>query len=72
MQINAPLVNPDFRGLVEFDAESDESKGLEMITQDVLKPRDPTNPPVKSARDLLRAIEGLAFSLRTKGVRRAV
>jgi hypothetical protein len=41
-----------------------------MITQNVLKPRDPTNPPVKSARDLLRSLEGLAFELRGKGIRR--
>ena len=68
--INHPLSNPDFRGLVQCDPRSPESAGLEMITQNVLKPRDPTNPPVKSARDLLRSLEGLAFELRGKGLRR--
>jgi hypothetical protein len=68
--INHPLSNPDFRGLVQCDPKSPESAGLEMITQNVLKPRDPSNPPVKSARDLLRSLEGLAFELRGRGLRR--
>ena len=64
MQMNNPLHNPDFRGLVTFDASSAESKGLEAITQDVLKPRDPQNPVIKSARDLLRAIDVLGLTLK--------
>lgn len=66
VSINHPLANPDFRGLVESDPSSGEAIGLGMVTEDVLKPRDPTNPPVRSAKDLLRSVEGLAFSLKAR------
>jgi serine/threonine protein kinase len=72
VSINAPLINPDFQGLVTHDTQGEESAGLSMLTQDVLKPRDPSNPPIKSARDLLRSIEGLSFALRGKGLRRKI
>ena len=58
--------------VTEHDTQSEESAGLSMLTQDVLKPRDPSHPPIKSARDLLRSIEGLAFALRGKGLRRRI
>jgi hypothetical protein len=66
VSINSPLSNPDFTGLVTHDPTSAEAAGLAMLTADVLKPRDPSNPPVRSAKDLLRSIEGLAFSLKAK------
>ena len=72
VSINAPLINPDFQGLVTHDTAGEESAGLSMLTQDVLKPRDPSNPPIKSARDLLRSIEGLSFALRGRGLRRRI
>lgn len=70
LQINNPLTNPDFRGLVKVDPSSDEALGIADVTQDVLKPRDASNPTIKSARDLLRALEVLGFALKGRGLRR--
>ena len=44
VSINAPLINPDFQGLVTHDTAGEESAGLSMLTQDVLKPQGPQQP----------------------------
>jgi hypothetical protein len=64
VQMNNPLNNPDFEGLVDFDVNSVEAKGLERLTQDILHPADPVHPPYRTARDVLIGIKDLAKELK--------
>jgi len=64
VQMNQPLNNPDFEGLVEFDLNSAEAKGLERLTHDILHPADPTSPPYRSAKDVLIGIKDLQRQLK--------
>ena len=64
VQMNQPLNNPDFEGLVQFDLNGAEAKGLERLTQDILHPTDPTHPPYRTARDVLIGIKDLERELR--------
>jgi hypothetical protein len=63
VQMNQPLNNPDFEGLVNFDLNSAEAKGLERLTQDILHPPDPTSPPYRTAKDVLIGIKDLERQL---------
>lgn len=56
VQINDPLQNPEFRGLIEFDPASEQAAALAKLTEDVLKPKDPQNPTIRTARELLEGI----------------
>jgi len=56
VQINAPLSNPDFRGLVTFEKDSPEARELATLTELILRPKDPEKPAFKSARDILDGI----------------
>jgi hypothetical protein len=64
VQMNQPLNNPDFEGLVRFDVNSPEAKGLERLTHDILHPADPTKPPYRTARDVLAGIRNLERALK--------
>jgi hypothetical protein len=59
VQINAPLANPDFRGLVEFNPESAEARELAKLTEEILRPAKPEAAKYKSARDILKGIEAI-------------
>jgi tRNA A-37 threonylcarbamoyl transferase component Bud32 len=63
VQINNPLANPDFQGLVEYDPKSEEAKALAHLTHDILKPPDPSQPLFRSAQDILAGIERVEQSL---------
>jgi hypothetical protein len=63
LQINNPLSNPDFTGLVEYDAKSREAKELARLTEKILRPADPRKPEYTSAQDILRGIEEIARRL---------
>jgi serine/threonine protein kinase len=63
VQINSPLSNPDFRGLISFDPDSEEATALAHVTNEVLKPADPSNPHIKTAQDLLHAIRGINLAV---------
>ncbi len=56
VQINSPASNPDFLGLVQADASSEQAKRIKQITEEVLRPRNLSNPRYRSARDLLEAL----------------
>ena len=60
LQMNSPLSNGDFRGLVRHDAQGDEAAVLDRLTRRVLQPDDPDHPPFRSARDVLEGIEEAA------------
>jgi Phosphotransferase enzyme family len=57
VQINNPLSNPDFHGLVEYDPESREAQELAKLTEKILRPADPHKPEFSSAKDILKGIE---------------
>lgn len=56
VQINAPLSNPDFRGLVEHDPGSREAQELAKLTEKILRPENPEKPQFASAAEILRGI----------------
>jgi hypothetical protein len=56
VQLNSPHINPDLRDLIRFDPGSVEAEALAKLTQDILRPADPKNPPYRTARDLLNGI----------------
>jgi hypothetical protein len=64
VQMNQPLNNPDFEGLVQFDLNSPEAKGLERLTHEILHPVDPSRPPYRTARDVLAGVRNLERSLK--------
>jgi hypothetical protein len=66
VQINNPHANPDFRGLVTMDKNSDEAAALATLTDQILRPEDASHPPFKSARDILNGILEIERKL-TKG-----
>ena len=57
VQINNPLSNPDFAGLVEYEPGSREAKELARLTERILRPADPRKPEFTSAKGILRGIE---------------
>jgi len=64
VQINAPQMNPDFRGLVKYDPESREAKELAKLTEAILRPADPEKPAFKSAGDILAGIREIERTLK--------
>jgi len=60
LQINNPLRNPDFAGLVNYDPKGLEASALKSLTEEVLRPKDIHNPKFRSASDMLRGIQMLA------------
>lgn len=60
VQMNHPLKNPDFAGLVEYDPKSRQAVALRKMTEEVLRPTDTENPKFRSAGDILRGIQQIA------------
>ena len=63
VQINSPLSNPDFRGLVTHNPDSEEARELALLTEQILRPADPLHPRFTSAREILLGIEEAAHRL---------
>ena len=57
VQVNDPLKNPDFHGLVHFDPRSGEAAAIRRLTDEVLRPRDIRHPPFRNAGDFLQGIQ---------------
>lgn len=57
LQMNNPLTNPDFVGLVEHDSTSLQARQIHQLSLEVLRPADPANPRYKSASDILNALK---------------
>ncbi len=62
LQVNDPLKNPDFAGLVDFNPASREAVALKRMTDEVLRPKDIKNPHFRSASDMLHGIQLIADS----------
>jgi hypothetical protein len=65
VQINSPHSNPDLKDLIRYDKQSREAKLLSRLTEQILRPADPANPPFQSAADILGGIEQVERALRS-------
>lgn len=65
VQMNRPHYNPEFRGLVRFDKESQEANLISALTGTILRPQDPEHPQFKSAADILKGLERVERELRS-------
>ncbi|MGD0464017.1 MAG: phosphotransferase [Tepidisphaeraceae bacterium] len=59
MQISSPHANPDLKDLIQYDKQGPEARLLSKLTEQILRPADPSKPPFRSAADILRGIEDL-------------
>lgn len=59
LQMNHPLSNPDFAGLVRQDPSSLQGRQIHHLSQEVLRPADPAHPRYRSAADILKALDQL-------------
>ena len=64
VQFNSPHDNPDLKELIDFKPGSDEARALGKLTRNILTPEDTLNPPIKSAKDVLRALESVNGQLK--------
>jgi hypothetical protein len=63
VQISSPHANPDLKDLIRFDKQSGEAKLLMQLTEQILRPADPTKPAFRSAADILQGIERVKQAL---------
>jgi hypothetical protein len=59
VQISSPHTNPDLKDLIRWEKQSPEAKLLSRLTDQILRPADPTKPAFRSAGDILHGIEQL-------------
>jgi hypothetical protein len=64
LQFNSPHANPDLAGLIDYDPASKEARDLASLTSEILRPKDPSNPTFKSAKDILHGIERIQLGLK--------
>jgi serine/threonine protein kinase len=65
VQMNKPHSNPDFRGLVEWDPNSQQAKVIQALTDYILKPPDPNNNEYNTARDVYEGVLKVERHLKT-------
>ncbi|MGA2499308.1 MAG: hypothetical protein ABSH20_16335 [Tepidisphaeraceae bacterium] len=63
VQFNSPHANPDLAGLILYDPAGRDAKDLSRLTEMILRPPDPSNPPFKSAKDILHGVERIMLKL---------
>jgi hypothetical protein len=63
VQISSPHANPDLKDLIRFDKQSADARLLSRLTDQILRPANPANPPFRSAADILRGIQQLSTRL---------
>ena len=66
VQVNNPLSNPDFQGMIEYDPASDAAKAIRKLTEETLKPMNLNNPRDRTAGDFVRAVQQIAESGRVE------
>lgn len=64
VQMNSPQSNPDFADLVLYDKASQEASLLKHLTDDILRPPDPTKPKYTSASDILAGVKHIEQQLK--------
>ncbi|MDX1682685.1 MAG: hypothetical protein R3336_06175, partial [Phycisphaeraceae bacterium] len=68
LQFNHLHKHPDFRGLIQYDPESEEAQKIKALSAEVMRPDDPENPTVTSASELLKRLEEIDEELGLKGL----
>jgi hypothetical protein len=63
LQFNSPHNNPDLAGLILYDPNSRDARDLRRLTEAILRPPDPQNPPFRSAKDILHGVERIMLHL---------
>ncbi len=63
VQINKPHSNPDFKGLIQFNAQSLEARHLKRLTDEILRPPDEHNVKYCSAKDILDGLNRAAVEI---------
>src|SRR4030095_3785185 len=63
VQFNSPHQNPDLAGLIDYKPDSEDARMLAGLTDEILRPADPTRPRFRSAKDVLHRIERLQLGL---------
>src|SRR5205823_11325652 len=57
VQFSAPHSNPELKDLIRYDPQSAEAQALSRLTQMILRPPIASEPPFKSAQDILHGID---------------
>jgi len=63
VQMASPTGNPDLRGLIHLDPSGPEAAALIRLRKDILTPKDPKDPPYRSAEDILNAVTRLKSTI---------
>jgi hypothetical protein len=72
VQFNQPTANPDLRDLVLYDKHSPEAMELSRLTNDILRPTDPSRPHYRTAHDVLQEILRIERKLKADHTPRVV
>ncbi len=59
MQIAKPIGNPQLDPLIRYDSNHPDARAIKKITATVLRPDDPDNPDIRTAADLLDALNAI-------------
>ncbi|MDX1563938.1 MAG: hypothetical protein R3236_00970 [Phycisphaeraceae bacterium] len=63
LQLNHPLVNPAFEGLVDYDPDSPETKALCELSDRILKPDPHLAPPIGSVAEVCVRLDQIAHQV---------
>lgn len=63
LMISRPTSNPDLVPLIRFDPASEEARRIQMLTDAVLRPKNPQRPGIRSASDMMRGLNRIAQQL---------
>jgi hypothetical protein len=66
VQMRQPTGNPDLAGLIRFNPGSEEAIQLAQLSQEILKPGDPSRPKYRTATDVLTGLHRIEQSLRMR------
>ncbi|MBI1375036.1 MAG: hypothetical protein GC159_20145 [Phycisphaera sp.] len=67
LQINTPLKNPDFRFLVDMEQSKEMTGLISELTGEIFRPKDPHNPPFKTASDIFKGLKMIEDHLSKNG-----
>jgi hypothetical protein len=67
VQFSAPHGNPDLKDLILYDPGSAEARAITQLTESVLKPTVASDPPFKSAQDIVHGLDRVKQRLADSG-----
>lgn len=68
LQFNYLHKHPEFQGLIRYDAQSTEATYLKDLSAEVMRPPDPKNPTITTARQLLERIQEIQDEIGMKSL----